>query len=252
MIRKHLSLARGGYLAEYAYPSASVSLIFSDVVGNDVQFIASGPTVKDETTIADAEKIIAKYDVLKICGLDGCGFVKTPKQDEFFANARTIMFVSNDTALAAMADKASALGYTPNICDSCLAGEAREVGVRITKELAAAPSKTALLYGGETTVTVRNPDGKGGRSQELALAALAGIGDHELILPFASDGRDNTDAAGGVCDSSVRAKASELGLSPDDFLARNASYDFWQKVGAHLITGDTGSNVSDLVIALKE
>ncbi len=250
VIRKHLSLARGGYLAEYAHPAASVALIFSDVIGNDMQFVSSGPTLKDETTIEDAEKILAKYDVLKVCGLHGCWFVKTPKQDEFFANVKNILFVSNETALTAMHAKAAELGYVAKICDSCLTGEARDVGETIARGIAAAPAKSALIYGGETTVTVRVP-GKGGRSQELGLSALRFLDDGTIVLPFASDGRDNTDIAGVLCDPASLARAKELKLSPEDFLDRNASYDFFAEVDGQVMTGDTGSNVSDLVIALK-
>jgi glycerate-2-kinase len=251
IIRKHLSLARGGYLAEYAFPARSVALIFSDVVGNDLEFVASGPTVKDETTIDDAEKILAEYDVLRVCNLAGCGFVKTPKQEEIFQNVANILFVSNETALQAMRAKAGELGFNARICDSCLSGEASKVGVRIAKELGEAYAKTCFLYGGETTVTI-NGNGKGGRNQELSLAALPFIKEGEVLISLASDGADNTDAAAGVCDTISKEKAAALGLSIEDFLARNDSYNFWQKIGAQIVTGDTGANVSDLVIALKE
>ena len=250
-IRKHLSLARGGYLAEYASPAKSVALIFSDVVGNDIEFIASGPTVKDDSTIEDAEKILAKYDVLRVCGMSGCGFTKTPKDDDIFKNIANILFLSNETALDAMRKKAIELGYSATIKDSCLSGEASRIGVRIAKEIDEAYTKNVLLYGGETTVMVRGA-GKGGRNQELALAALRFIKEGTLITPVASDGYDNTDAAGAICDASVKARAAELGLSEEDYLNRNDSYNFFQKTGAQLQTGDTGSNVSDLVIAIKE
>jgi glycerate-2-kinase len=251
VIRKHLSFARGGYLAQYASRARSVALIFSDVVGDDLQFVASGPTVKDETTIEDAEKILAEYDVLKVCGLDRCTFVDTPKNDEFFQNGANILFVSNETALQVMRTKAGELGFNARICDACLSGEAAKVGVRIAKELGEAYTKTCFLYGGETTVTIRG-DGKGGRNQELALAALPFIKEGAVLISLASDGVDNTDAAGGVCDTISKARAAELGLSIDDFLARNDSYNFWKQIGAQIVTGDTGSNVADLVIAIKE
>jgi glycerate 2-kinase len=251
VIRKHLSLARGGYLAAYAYPARSVALIFSDVIGNDIQFVASGPTVKDETTIAEAEAVMAKYDVLAGCGIERCDFIETPKNDGVFQNVANVIFVSNEMALTAMRAKADELGYSARIRDTRLSGEASKVGVRIAKETNEAYAKSALLYGGETTVTIRSP-GKGGRSQELALAAVPHIEAGQLILPFASDGRDNTDVAGALCDILTKEKAEASGFSPQEYLGRNASYDFFLKVGGQVVTGDTGSNVSDLVVALKE
>jgi glycerate-2-kinase len=250
-IRKHLSLARGGYLAEYANPARSVSLIFSDVMGNDLQFIASGPTIKDNTTIEDAEKILAKYDVLRVCRLEKCGFVKTPKEDEFFANVHNLLFMSNLNALAAMKEKAGELGYAVKVSATYLFGEARNVGAKLARELTASPAKTALLYGGETTVTVKAP-GKGGRSQELGLSAMRFMQPGEVIVPFGSDGHDNTDAAGGVCDIVARGKALKGdGNSLQESLDHNLSYDFFKKIGEQVLTGDTGSNVSDLLVALK-
>jgi glycerate-2-kinase len=249
-VRKHLSLARGGHLAQYARKSRSIALIFSDVVGNDIEFIASGPTVKDETTVADAEAVMAKYDVLKVCGIGSVDFIETPKQDEVFQNVTNILFLSNETALGAMSAKAGELGYSARICDTLLSGEASKVGVRIAKEIGEAYPKTAFLYGGETTVTITG-DGMGGRNQELALAALPFIQIGEIVLPIASDGRDNTDAAGALCDTMTKEKSEASGLSRRDYLDRNASYDFFLKVGAQVETGDTGSNVADLIIALK-
>jgi glycerate-2-kinase len=250
VIRKHLSLARGGYLAEYAYPARSVALIFSDVVGNDIQYVSSGPTVKDETTIEEAEAIMTKYDVQKLGDLPDCKFVKTPKEDKFFENMTNVLFVSNEMALKAMEKKAAELGYSARICDTFLSGEASKVGVRIANEIAEAYPKTAFLYGGETTVTIRVP-GKGGRCQELALAAIPHIAQGQLILPFASDGRDNTDIAGVICDTIAKEKAETLGISPREYLDQNCSYHFFETVDGQVVTGDTGSNVSDLIVALK-
>ncbi|KKU48680.1 hypothetical protein A3H10_00970 [Candidatus Uhrbacteria bacterium RIFCSPLOWO2_12_FULL_46_10] len=249
-IRKHLSLARGGYLAKYAYPAQVISLIFSDVPGNDLEFIASGPTIKDTTTVVDADAILVKYGILKACGLAHCGLIETPKEDKYFERVQNILFVSNKLALEAMAAKAHELGYVPTICTDCLTGEAREVGIKVSAELHAVPSKSVRLYGGETTVTIKG-QGKGGRNQELALGALSAIQAEELIMAFASDGRDNTDASGAICDTIIKEEAARLGLAPNVFLQNNDSYTFFKQTGGHLITGYTGSNVSDLLIALK-
>src|SRR3989344_3659137 len=249
-IRKHLSLARGGYLAKYAYPAQVISLIFSDVPGNDIEFVASGPTVKDTTTVVDADAILVKYGILKACGLAHCGLIETPKEDKYFERVQNILFVSNKSALEAMAAKAHELGYVPTICTDCLTGEAREVGVKVATELRTSSPKSVRLYGGETTVTIKG-QGKGGRNQELALGALSAIQAEELIMAFASDGRDNTDASGAICDTIIKEEAARLGLAPNVFLQNNDSYTFFKQTGGHLITGYTGSNVSDLLIALK-
>jgi glycerate 2-kinase len=250
-IRKHLSFARGGFLAKHAYPAQVISLIFSDVPGNDFEYIASGPTIKDTSTVDDADAILAKYGILKACGLQRCGLIETPKEDKYFERVQNILLVSNDLALKAMAEKAAALGYAPTICTNSLTGEAREVGVKVAKELHASSRRVARLYGGETTVTVRH-SGKGGRSQELALSAMAEIKPEEIIIAFATDGRDNTDAAGAICDTMIKERAMKLGLDPKIHLETNSSYDFFEKTGGHIMTGYTGSNVSDLLIALKE
>lgn len=249
-VRKHLSLARGGYLTKYAYPANTVSLIFSDVPGNDIQFVASGPTVKDTTTIAEAELILKKYNILNMCGIEKCGLMETPKEDKYFARAEHIIAVSNKVALNAMEKKAKELGLNPVIRDQNLFGEAREVGHKILNELRRAPSKAVFLYGGETTVTVKG-GGRGGRNLELALAALAGINGEELIMPFTSDGRDNSDLAGAICDIITKKKADDARIAIEKYLGDNNSYPFFRAVGNYIETGDTGSNVSDLIIALK-
>ncbi len=250
-VRKHLSLARGGYLAQYAYPARVISLIFSDVPGDDLQFIASGPTVRDTTTVRQAEKILLKYNVLKTCGIEHCGLVETPKAKKYFMNVRNIIAVSSDTALQAMKAKAKELGFTPVLRARRLVGEAREMGVKIAKELHGAYPKTAFLYGGETTVTVKG-NGSGGRNLELALAALHEVREGELIMPVASDGRDNGEFAGAICDTIMKDAARGLQMDSTSYLRENNEYPFFEKVGNYLMTGDTGSNVSDLAVALKQ
>ena len=249
-IRKHLSLARGGYPAQHAYPARIVSLIFSDVPGDDFQFIASGPTVKDTTTTEEAENILHKYAILKTCGIEKCGLVETPKDDKYFANIQNVLIVSNWTALEAMAAKAQELGFNPIIRTATLSGEARAIGLSLAAELHTSPSKTVLLYGGETTVTVSG-QGRGGRNLEVALSALADIRDNELITSIASDGHDNGSYAGAICDTTTKARVAQEGEDSATHLADNDTYPFFEKIGNRLETGYTGSNVSDLLIALK-
>ncbi len=251
-VRKHLpSLARGGYLAQQAYPARVASLIFSDVAGDDVQFIASGPTVKDTTSIRDAEIILEKYGLRAACGVERCGLVETPKDAKYFEKVQNIVVVSNDIALRAMADAAKQRGFTPNPQVGALAGEAREAGEKIAHALHGGKPRCALLYGGETTVTVKGA-GTGGRNMELALSALRFLERGEVVLSLASDGRDNSDYAGAICDIMTGERAKLLGCAPDEYLAANDSYAFFREVGDFLSMGITGSNVSDLVIAVKE
>lgn len=249
-VRKHLSFARGGFLAKYAYPAKGVSLIFSDVPGNDPGFIASGPTERDRTTINAAAAILAKYDVFDRCSLENCGLIETPKDEKYFENIKNIIIASSSSALKAMDIKAKELGLKTKICDGCLKGEAREVGKNITQELHRLPSGSVLLYGGESTVTITG-DGRGGRNLELALAAMREIKDDEAILSFASDGRDNGEFAGAFCDIITREAIYKSGLKMEEFLQDNNAYPLFEKVGHYLFTGDTGSNVSDLLVALK-
>src|SRR3989344_2950392 len=130
-IRKHLSLARGGYLAKYAYPAQVISLIFSDVPGNDIEFVASGPTVKDTTTVSDTDTILAKYDILKSCGIEYCGLVETPKDGIYFKKVNNILFMSNIIALNAMKNKARELEFSAKIVTDKLSGEAKAAGLLI-------------------------------------------------------------------------------------------------------------------------
>ena len=250
-VRKHLSLARGGYLAQYAYPAKVISLIFSDVPGNNLEFVASGPTIKDKTTIKDAEKVIAEYNIKEHCQLPGVALVETPKDNKYFKKVKNIVIISNEVALKAMQQKAQELGFGAQIRTTNLSGEAREVGPAIAEELKKAAPKTALLYGGETTVTVTKA-GKGGRNIELGLSALRFIENGQILIPVASDGRDNTDIAGAVCDMITKEKAQKRGFDLGEYLEENQSYKFFTQLEEHLNTGDTGSNVSDLIVVLKE
>ena len=250
-VRKHLSFARGGYIAKHAYPARVVSLIFSDVPGDDIQFISSGPTVKDRTTIEDAESILSKYDVLNTCGIEKCGLIETPKEDKYFERVKNIIVVSNMVALRGMEAKARSLGLNPVLCTARLTGEAREAGKKIAGELHKVPSRTVLLYGGETTVTIRGR-GHGGRNLELVTAALGEIQDNELIMAVASDGRDNGEFAGAICDKITKEEVRKRGIDWEEMLQDNNEYPLFEDIGHYLLTGDTGSNVADLFIALKE
>ena len=247
IVRKHLSLARGGYLAEYAYPARVISLIFSDVPGNDVGVVSSGPTVFDKSTRDDAKEVLEKYGV----GQYEKFLIETPKDKKYFEKVQNILFVSNRAALEAMAQRAKELGLEPHIKTAELTGEARDVAKELVEELHKAPSKSVLLYGGETTVMVKKA-GKGGRNLELALSALKFVQDDELLLSLASDGRDNTEYAGAIADFLGQEHAAKQHLNVEEYLEENKSFSFFEKTGDYVVTGNTGSNVSDLIIAIKE
>jgi glycerate 2-kinase len=249
-IRKHLSYARGGYLAKDAYPARVVSLIFSDVVGDELTSIASGPTVKDETTVEDAIGVLTKFQVLDGRDVRNLGLIDTPKDDKYFENVSNNLVLSNTHALIAMKEAAEKLGFHAEIGSNMVVGEAEEVGKMIAENIHAAASHTVLLWGGETTVTVRGT-GRGGRNLELCASALRFVQDGEEILSFASDGRDHGAFAGAVCDTITTRAAIMAGADMEAFRATNDLYPFFEKIGQYLMTGDTGSNVSDLIIALK-
>ena len=250
IVRKHLSLARGGYLAKDAYPAKVISLIFSDVPGNDIGSIASGPTVKDTTTKEDAANVLVKFDVQKVCPIENCGLIETPKEENYFEKVSNILAVSNELALEAMKKKAEEIGFTAQIRNTQLVGEASEVAVMVGNALHAAPAKSVLLWGGETTVTVKGT-GEGGRNLTVSATALRDINEGEEILSLASDGRDHCPFAGAICDIVTKKAIADGGLDLEKALAENNTQPFFEKAGNYLSTGDTGSNVSDLIIALK-
>ncbi|MEY4745279.1 MAG: hypothetical protein RL272_1224 [Candidatus Parcubacteria bacterium] len=246
-VRKHLSEIQGGQFARMAYPATVIGLLFSDVPGDDPGIIASGPTVRDTTTADDAAAILAKHDILRTCRMPDCRLRETPKDPVFFSRVANVIVMSNRAALRAMAAEARRLGYAARVLSRELSGEARDVGRR----LAGLPRRGEMvLAAGETTVTVRGK-GRGGRNQEVALGALSEAGDDVLVISCASDGIDNTPAAGAIADAVTRRQAAAKRLDARAALSANASYDFFRKLGQQIITGKTGANVSDLMIAAR-
>ncbi len=268
-VRKHLSQTKGGNLARLAYPAEIVSLILSDVVGSPLDVIASGPTVADTTTFADAYGVIEKYSLLEELprpiverlrrGMEGL-IPETPKEGaDAFARTHNLIIASNEVAAEAAIAKAEELGFHTLLLSTFVEGEAREVAkvfAAIAKEILNSGRPLArpacVVAGGETTVTVRGR-GLGGRNQEMALSAALEIDGLEdvMIIPLASDGTDGpTDAAGAIADGSTLRRASllfqEAGLSAAQYLADNDSYHFFQQLGDLLITGPTNTNVNDL------
>jgi glycerate-2-kinase len=248
-IRKHLDFVKGGGLLKILYPAKVISFIFSDVPGNDLSFIASGPTVKDKTKIADALKIIKKYKLKSIKKED---LIETPKEEKYFKNVKNILALSNLTALKAMKEKAESLGLKTKILTDNLKGDVKDVAKFLFQKIKKSKEKI-LIAGGETTVKVKGK-GKGGRNQELVLwflNTLTYADSNFLIVSLNSDGWDNTEFAGAIGDKITLEKAEKLKLDIDKFLENNDSFHFFQKTKDGIITGRLPVNVADLILVCK-
>jgi glycerate 2-kinase len=267
VVRKHLSLVKGGQLARAVSPATCVSLILSDVIGDPLPSIASGPTSADPSTFNDAWKIMEHYLLLEQlpAGVrdyfrNGCEgeMAETPKTgDPLFEKVHNIILGNNLDALYVARKKAESLGFGTMILSSRIQGEAREVArvlAGIAQEMRATdlPLKrpACLLMGGETTVTLKG-NGKGGRNQELALAALLAmknVSEPYLIFSCGTDGTDGpTDAAGGMAFPDMWEQVRDHKLDPVAFLRDNNAYPFLQKTGGLIKTGPTGTNVMDIM-----
>ncbi len=268
-IRKHISSFKGGQLAKHAVESGAtlISLILSDVVGDPLDVIASGPTAPDSTTFRDAINVLQHYGIWERTaksiqiqlknGSDG-KIPETPKADDpIFERVHNIIIGSNFTACKAAQKKAEEMGLNSLILTSSLEGEARHIGTisaAIAKEIHShgypIPKPCVVIAGGETTVTVTGK-GKGGRNQEVVLGASLKIPEltGTVISSIGTDGIDGpTDAAGAIVDSTTLSRAKELGLEPLKYLDNNDSYHFFQNLGDLVITGPTGTNVMDILI----
>ncbi|KKW24012.1 MAG: hypothetical protein UY68_C0015G0005 [Parcubacteria group bacterium GW2011_GWF2_52_12] len=243
-VRKHLSEIQGGHLARLAYPAHVVSLIFSDVPGNDISVIASGPTVLDESSADDARVVLTKYAIKGVERLS-----ETPKDPKYFERVHNTLILTNHDALLAMKACAESRGYNSKVLTEDLRGEAREVGKKLAE--LALPYRACAIAGGETTVHIANDAGYGGRNMEVVLAALPHLDEHSVIIAAASDGWDNTDIAGAIGDKNFFTLAVDKNLDVRTHLRDNTSYNFFSALGAGIMTGRLGSNVSDLFIVLR-
>ena len=269
VIRKHISRLKGGQLARVVAPATLITLVLSDVVGDRLDVIASGPTVADPTTYQDCLEIVRRYDLLARLpasvrthlqrGQAG-ELPETPKAtDPAFTRCQTVIIGSNRIALQAAREAARACGYTVLILSSSVEGEARQIArlhAAIAREIRQSGEPVhppaCVIAGGETTVSLHG-DGRGGRNQEFALAAALGIAglDDVVVLSGGTDGTDGpTPAAGALADGHTVARAQALGMAPDDFLRRNDSYHFFRALDDLFITGPTGTNVMDMHILL--
>jgi len=268
-VRKHLSRIKGGQLARAAAPARLVTVVVSDIVGSPLDAIASGPTVPDGTTFADALAVLDKYGltarvpaaVLATLRRGAAGALpETPKPgDPAFDRAFATIIADGAAAARAAAAEAERLGFHALLLSTYIEGEAREVGralAGIAREIAGTgqpvPRPACIVCGGETTVTVTGT-GRGGRNQEVALGAarpLAGLPE-TLIVSFATDGVDGpTDAAGAVADGTTLARARARGLEPARHLADNNAYPLLDAIGDLIRIGPTNTNVNDLMVIL--
>jgi len=269
-VRKHLSRIKGGQLARIIRPAKLITIILSDVTGNPLEVIGSGPTVPDPSTFGDALRVIEKYNLTTDMttgvlnhlrdGLNGL-HPETPKPgDPLFEGMSSILAGTNQIALKAAKDEAVRQGFKPYIIDTELKGDVENVCESVLnmalsfKNNNDIPKPTCLLYGGETTVKVSG-NGRGGRNQHLALSAairlrnIPGI----TLLAAGTDGTDGpTDAAGAVADSETTARAAVLNEDPVNYLCEFNSYDFFKRVGGLVKTGPTFTNVMDLLVVLVE
>jgi hydroxypyruvate reductase len=269
-VRKHLSAIKGGQLAHLASPALLRTYILSDVIGDPLDVIGSGPTVPDETTFADAWSVIYKYGLetqlppsVRAYLEQGVNhFVpETPKPgDPIFDHVENFLVGSNRLSIEAAAQQARSLGYQTLVLSTSLDGEAREAA-RFFAAMARearfsgqpAPPPLALLAGGETTVTLTQHHGLGGRNQEMALAVAQGIAglDSTLFLAAGTDGTDGpTNAAGAFASGSTIARGQALEMNALEFLARNDSHQYFEQLGDLLVTGPTGTNVMDVYLLL--
>jgi len=260
-VRKHLDQLKGGRLAALAAPARVVALILSDVIGDPVDVISSGPTVPDPTTIADAIAILRQRGAWDDAPASVRDYLtsandESPKPGDARLARSSYRIIGNNTKAAdAAAACATEHGYSATVVTTRLMGEARDVGTAIVRDVLDARAQNrgapfARVYAGETTVTVRG-DGRGGRNQELVLsAALALEGTTGVtITSIGTDGIDGpTDAAGAWADGSMVSRARERGLDPMAALARNDAYPFLQSLDALVMTGPTGTNVMDLIV----
>lgn len=271
-LRKHCSAVKGGQLARAVAPATLITLALSDVIGSPLDVIASGPTVADASTWADAWAIVEKYelaDKLPVAvaqrlraGLNGA-LPDTPKADDpAFAKTQNVIVADNRVAALAAVESAKASGYNTLLLTTHLEGEAAQVAklaVALAKEVRESghpvTAPACLILGGETTVTLGTAPGMGGRNQELALAAalplqgLPGV----TIVALATDGTDGpTDSAGGLVDSGTVARGVVTGLNAADYLLHHNAYPFLAATGDLLMTGPTQTNVNDLIFVFVE
>jgi glycerate 2-kinase len=263
-VRKHLSLLKGGQLARAAAPATVLTLALSDVIGNALDVIGSGPTAPDPSTFGDALAILDRFGLRgrvaasvreRLEAGAGGAVAETPKPgDALFDRVGHVIVGDNAVVVDRAAEQARALGYAPVVVTRALAGEAREVAGDFVAHRATIAPRGCVIAGGETTVTVRGA-GRGGRCQEFALAgalALEGV-PNATVLAAGTDGTDGpTDAAGAIADGRTVGRSRALGIDPRAALAQNDAHRFFNALGDLIVTGPTGTNLLDLYLLVVD
>ncbi len=263
-VRKKFSKVKGGKLLNYAHPATIITFLISDVVGDQLEFIGSGPTVFDTTTYKNAYDVLLKYELINKLPQNAIYYLekmasraeqRSELNNDAFNRSHNILLGNNGIALQAVKEKAIELGLNPIIANDKLQGDvnlaAEEISNHIIK-YANEKEYDCLIYGGETTVNVKG-SGKGGRNQELALLIAEKIRNKNstFFLSAGTDGNDgNTDAAGALVDGTTIIKAKNEGLDYKKYLSNNDSYNFFKELNDLVITGPTKSNVMDIQIVL--
>ncbi len=264
-VRKHLSFVKGGQLVK-SVKCTVISFVISDIVGDPLDAIASGPTYPDYTTYIDAQKVLKKYNLLEKApsaikkvleeGIQG-EIPETLKGDDpIFDNVFNFVVANNNMACKAAVNKAEKLGYKTMLLTTSLIGEAKEIGKYLAGKArnyySIDAKKIAFVLGGETTVEVKGK-GAGGRNQEMVLGGVEELDGADVVFAsFATDGIDGaSNAAGAIADGFTMTRACKKNIYPDEFLKKNNSYEFFKKLDDILLTGPTGTNVMDVQIIIK-
>ncbi len=263
VIRKHISQVKGGKLAQLIQPARVISLIISDVIGDTLDTIASGPTTPDLSTWQTAEQIINKYQIMEKLPQSIQQIIKQGLTSEFnetlkpdnstFGNAENIIIASNTISCNAMKDYANQKGYYAIIISTEVDGEARDIGKKFAEMSLSMDNNYVLIAGGETTVSIKG-QGIGGRNQEVALAASQIIAGTKRIafISLGSDGIDGpTNAAGALVDGYTALLGSKMHLDVKEYLENNDSFNYLLKTNNLIYTGPTGTNVMDFIVVVK-
>jgi glycerate 2-kinase len=248
-LRKHVSSVKGGGLAKVLYPATVVGLIFSDIPSDmpddSFQQVASGPTYRDTSTVEEARAILQKYNIT-----DEFELVETPKESVYFEKVTNIPLVSNIHAVKGMEAKAKELGYDVIIKST---GEYREASLVLEDMKASLAPKTVVIVAGEPSIVVNHPGDVSGRSEYAAVKALSLVGENQLCLPFATDGIDNkSEAAGAIVDSTTVAAARRNEVILQELMKEEQYDEVCKSLNMRIMTGPTGSNVSDCILFMQE
>lgn len=261
IVRKHLSQVKGGNLAALLYPVRVLGLVISDVIGNDVSTIASGPLSPDPSTFADAIRILQKYRIKsppRVLKYLEIGIknpkLETPKSGEkYFEKVSLKIIADHFTVLRKAKEQADKIGLRVQSMNQLIKGEAREVAKKFVKSTQATDKRTVFIAAGETTVTCRGK-GFGGRNQEFVLSGLKYLQPNQILLSLGTDGVDGicpASIAGAIGDSAILASAQKQKLNIEKFLRNNDSYTFFKKTNGLIKTGPTRTNLGDLVLLLN-